>query len=331
MTRTDTASGDAAPSRTAPEQDEPRATAALVVAVVGLVVPLVLSLVALFLARHAEIRIVDARGRLGGRGRARLAARLGRVGVFLGILVLVVLAAYLGREGLKDLQETFFDWSIITGTFGKVLDGFQLNVRMFLVAEVLVLIWGLAVALMRMATGPAWPLRVFAVVYVDVFRGLPALLTIYLVGFGLPIAYPSLSDVDPLWWGIVALTLVYGAYVGEVYRAGIESVHWSQTAAARSLGLSHLQTMRHVVIPQAVRRIIPPLLNDFIGLQKDTALVSTIGVLEAFRRASIVAGNRFNPSPIIGVAICFLVVTIPLTRLTDWLVRRDQRKIQAGT
>ena len=130
--------------------------------------------------------------------------------------------------------------------------------------------------------------------------------------------------------GVIALTLVYGAYVAEVFRSGIETVHWSQTAAARSLGLEHGQTMRYVVVPQAVRRVVPPLLNDFIGLQKDTALISVIGALEGFNEAKIYAGNHFNLSSVVGLGICFVVITIPMTRFTDFLVERDQRRMRAN-
>jgi len=188
-------------------------------------------------------------------------------------------------------------------------------------------------------------LRWLAIIYVDVFRGLPAIVTIYLVVFGLPLTdLPIISDienVDFVVWGIqidqlfilgvIALTLVYGAYVAEVYRSGIESVHWSQSAAARGLGLSEGQTLRHVVMPQAVRRVIPPLMNDFIGLQKDTALLNVAGVLEGFNVARIYAGNNFNLSSVMGLGICFLVITIPMTRLTDYLVKRDQNRMQANS
>ncbi len=191
----------------------------------------------------------------------------------------------------------------------------------------------------------AAPLRWLAIVYVDVFRGLPAIVTIYLVVFGLPLTdLPIISDienVDFVVWGIqidqlfilgvIALTLVYGAYVAEVYRSGIESVHWSQSAAARGLGLSEGQTLRHVVMPQAVRRVIPPLMNDFIGLQKDTALLNVAGVLEGFNVARIYAGNNFNLSSVMGLGLCFLVITIPMTRLTDYLVKRDQNRMQANS
>jgi polar amino acid transport system permease protein len=171
-----------------------------------------------------------------------------------------------------------------------------------------------------------FPLRALAVVYADLFRGVPTILVIYMLGFGIPALGLSWLPIDTLFWGIVALVLVYSAYVSEVYRAGIESVHPSQDAAARSLGLSHLQALRFVVLPQAVRRVIPPLLNDFIGLTKDTALVGLLGVVEAFRQSQIESAATFNFTPYVVTAILFILLTIPLARLTDWLVARDRRR-----
>jgi polar amino acid transport system permease protein len=248
--------------------------------------------------------------------------------------VLVALAAvlYASRGGLQKVRATFFNGRFLRDSFPSVLRGFWLNVQLFTVAEVFVLIWGLAVAMARSLPGrAAAPVRWLAIAYIDLFRGLPALVTIYLVGFGLPLSgLPVVGSLSLFWLGVLALTLVYGAYVAEVYRAGIESVHWSQTAAARSLGMTHGQTLRFVIVPQAVRRVIPPLLNDFIGLQKDTALVSIIGVLEGFNRARIYAGNKFNLSSVVGLGMCFVVITIPMARLTDVLLRRDHERRTAG-
>jgi polar amino acid transport system permease protein len=189
------------------------------------------------------------------------------------------------------------------------------------------------VAVVRSLPGPAAaPVRFLAVVYTDLFRGLPAIIVIYMVEYGFKRAgLPIVSNFSDYQSGVFALTLVYGAYVSEVYRSGIDGVHWSQTAAARSLGLSHGRTMRYVVVPQAVRRIIPPLLNDFIGLQKDTALVSVIGTLEAFNVARNTASLSGNLSAITGVAICFVAITIPMARLTDYLVKRDQARTRANS
>ena len=203
--------------------------------------------------------------------------------------------------------------------------------KIFLIAEVFILVFALAIAVLRGLPGPVFfPIRALAVVYVDLFRGVPTILVIYILGFGIPaLALPGVP-IDPLFWGVVSLVLVYSAYVSEVYRAGIESVHPSQAAAARSLGLTHGQALRFVVIPQAVRRVIPPLLNDFIGLQKDTALVGLLGVVEAFRQSQIEVAASFNYTPYIATAIIFIALTIPMARFTDWLVSRDKRRQQAG-
>jgi polar amino acid transport system permease protein len=205
------------------------------------------------------------------------------------------------------------------------------NVRLFMIAEVLILVFGLVLAVMRSLGGPVFfPVRLLATVYVDLFRALPGILVIYMLGFGIPALGIAGVPVDPFFWGVVTLTLLYAAYVSEVYRAGIESVHPSQEAAARSLGLTRLQALRFVVLPQAVRRVVPPLLNDFIGLQKDTVLVSLIGVVEIFRSAGIKQQATFNFTPYLAVALVFLVVTLPLARVVDWLVARDRSRAAAG-
>jgi polar amino acid transport system permease protein len=221
----------------------------------------------------------------------------------------------------------FFDWGVIRDSFPQVWEGFLINMKMWVVAGVIVLVWSLLVALARLVPGRGGlPLRILGTVYVDVFRGLPTILVFFLVGFGLPIAVPWFQRFSLFQLSVVALTLSYGGYVGEVYRAGIRSVHPSQAAAARSLGLSWWQTMRHVVIPQGIRRVIPPLLNDMVSLQKDTALASSIGVLEGLRQAFIYAGNHLSPAPLTGISLCFLLVTFPLARVADFLTDRDARK-----
>jgi polar amino acid transport system permease protein len=234
------------------------------------------------------------------------------------------------------IRKTFLNGDILGATWESILRGFWLNVKIFMVAEVLVLIWSLVVALGRTFPGRAGaPVRFLATAYCDIFRGFPAILTLFLVVFGLQLADPPLvsalsREQKVFWLPVFALVLVYGAYVAEVYRSGLESIHWSQTAAARSLGLSGPQTMRYVVVPQAVRRIIPPLLNDFIGLQKDTALLSFVGTFEAFNVAGSAANRYFNQSPVLGAGLCFLVITIPLARFTDWLVKRDATRMRAN-
>lgn len=251
---------------------------------------------------------------------------------FAGALAtLLIVVQFLIANNLA-VSRTFFLLPLIASSFWLVLDAFWTNVYIFCVAEVLVLVWGLVVAVARLAPGAAGkPIRMIATLYADVFRGLPAIINIYLIGFGVPLTgLPILNNLSQETYCILALTLTYGAYVAEVYRAGIESIHWSQTAAARSLGLSYMQTLRHVIVPQAVRRIIPPLLNDFIGLQKDTALVNVIGTIDAFNQAKIISSNHFNLSAVTTVAILFVIITIPQARLVDRLVERDQRRMRAG-
>jgi polar amino acid transport system permease protein len=241
--------------------------------------------------------------------------------VVLGGLALVITSS----PNWPEVQHAFFDGPIFAYSLPKVVEAFAQNIALFVTAELLILPFALVLAVLRGLPGPVFfPLRLIATLYVDFFRAVPGLLIIAILGFGIPaLDLPGVPG-DTFFWAIIALTLVYSAYVSEVYRAGIESIHWSQEAAARSLGLTRLQALRHVIVPQAVRRVIPPLLNDFIGLQKDTVLVSTLGVVEIFRESSIIKAARFNFTPYIAVALVFVVITIPLARLTDWLVARDR-------
>jgi polar amino acid transport system permease protein len=205
------------------------------------------------------------------------------------------------------------------------------NVKLFCTAEAIILPAALLLAVLRSLPGPVFfPIRVLAIAYADLFRGLPTILVIFMHGFGMPALGLEWIPDSQFFWAVVALSLVYTAYVSEVYRAGIESVHPSQAAAARSLGLTHTQALRHVVLPQAVRRVIPPLLNDFIGLQKDTALVGALGVVEAFRMTQIDQAATFNGTYYLVAGTLFVAITIPLARFTDWLVARDRRRQQAG-
>jgi polar amino acid transport system permease protein len=200
-------------------------------------------------------------------------------------------------------------------------------VQLFLLAEVFILVWGLVLAVLRSLPGPAFfPLRLLSAAYTDVFRGIPTILLVFLLGFGVPALRLTGVPRSQFFWATVSLVLVYSAYVSEVYRAGIDSVHPSQEAAARSLGLGRFQALRHVVLPQAIRRVVPPLLNDFIGLQKDTALVALLGVVEAFRQSQIEVAGSFNYTPYVATALIFLALTIPLTRLTDSLIARERRR-----
>jgi polar amino acid transport system permease protein len=253
--------------------------------------------------------------------------------LFFAVVALVVALA----PGSGLVAERFFSpfhlWQSIRGTPAEpsVLGAFLLNVYIFAISEVFILVLALVIAVVRGIPGPFFPFRMVAVAYTDVFRGVPLILILYIIGFGVPglgIAYFSyLSDVT---YGIIALVLVYSAYVAEVYRAGIESVHESQNAAARSLGLTRFQSLRFVVLPQAIRRVIPPLLNDFIGLQKDTALVSVLGSIEAARAAQIYGASQFNYASYVVAALLFVLITIPLARFTDRLIARDKRRRQAG-
>jgi polar amino acid transport system permease protein len=247
--------------------------------------------------------------------------------VFFGLLAAVVV----NSPGWTEVKAQFFDPHWFWYSLPFITDAFLVNVQLFCLAEVLILVLALLIAVLRSLPGPVFfPVRLLATIYADVFRAIPGLLLISLLGFGIPGLGIAGIPVDPFPYAVVALTLVYSAYVSEVYRAGIESIHPSQEAAARSLGLSRFQALRYVIIPQAVRRVIPPLLNDFIGLQKDTILVSYIGVVEAFRESSIIAAAKFNYTPYMALALIFLVVTIPLARLTDLLVTRDRRRFLAN-
>jgi polar amino acid transport system permease protein len=260
-------------------------------------------------------------------GQRNVWVALGSTVVFAAIVVVVVVTS----PGWPAVREAFFQRRIFVDSFPEIANAFLLNVRIFLIAEALILAFALLIAVLRGLPGPVFfPIRALAVIYTDLFRGIPTILVIYILGFGAPALQLSGVPVSPLFWGIVALVLVYSAYVAEVYRAGIESVHASQEAAARSLGLSRPQTLRFVIIPQAVRRVIPPLLNDFIGLQKDTALVALIGPIEAFRQSQIDVAATFNYTPYVGTALLFVLLTIPLARLTDWLIARERRRQLAG-
>ena len=227
-------------------------------------------------------------------------------------------ALALTSPGWPSVRETFFSSSAFADAFGDVLSGFWLDVKMFVVIELGVLVVGLAIALVRTSRGPAlFPLRLLMAVYVDLFRGIPTILLIYLVGFGIPALQLTGLPSDPVVLGGIALTLSYSAYVAEVYRAGIASVHRGQRDAALAIGLTESQALRFVVLPQAVRRVGPPLLNDFISLQKDVALVSVLGVIEAYRAASIISQSTFNYTPLLAAALLYLAVTVPLARLVD--------------
>jgi polar amino acid transport system permease protein len=254
------------------------------------------------------------------------------IGYTLAQFIIVVAFQFLLANN-QAVAKTFFFLPLIVGTFPLVLDAFWLNVEIFLIAEIFVLVWGLVVALAMFAPGAAGkPLRIIATAYVDVFRAIPAVLVIYLVGFGIPLTgVPIIKNLSLPAFVIIALTLTVGAYVAEIYRAGIQSIHWSQTAAARSLGLSHMQSLRFVILPQAVRHIIPPLLNAFVALQKDTALVTVVGVMDSFNQSMVIAANHYNLSAVTTVAVLFIAISIPQTRLVERMMQRDRSRMHAGS
>ena len=240
--------------------------------------------------------------------------------IVLGFLVALVITS----PGWISLRDTFFKWAYGVEILPKVLLGFMTNAALTLIAGSVVALLGLALALIRTSRAPALlPFRILATAYVDIFRGIPMLLVILLVGFGIPaLQIPGVTN-DVLILGTIAVIITYSAYVAEVIRSGILTVHPSQRAAARSLGLSHGQTLRHVVLPQALRRVTPPLLNDLVALIKDTGLVSILGVTDAIRAAQIQTAKTFNYTPYVMAALIFLAVTIPLTRWTDRALRRS--------
>ncbi|HEX2181057.1 MAG TPA: amino acid ABC transporter permease [Rubrobacteraceae bacterium] len=266
-------------------------------------------------------------------GRAVLVSSVSTVLFFAVIAVVVVLA-----PGSEIVAERFFDpFHLRQSFFGtesepSVVGAFLLNVYIFTISEALILVLALVIAVVRGIPGPVFfPFRMVAIAYTDLFRGIPLILVLYIIGFAVPgLGLAGISYLSDVTYGIIALVLVYSAYVAEVYRAGIESVHESQNTAARSLGLSRWQSLRFVVLPQAVRRVVPPLLNDFIGLQKDTALVSVLGSIEAARAAQIYSASQFNYASYVVAALLFVLITIPLARFTDRLIARDKRRRQAG-
>jgi polar amino acid transport system permease protein len=271
----------------------------------------------------------DRRSRiLGGgvEGRRGVIIAVVSTVVFFTAVILVVVSS----PGWPEVKRSFFNLEVFRESFPEILRRFLINVQAFLIAEVFILVFALFLAVLRSLPGPVFfPIRAVAVGYTDLFRGIPTILVIYILGFGAPALQLQGVPDSPFFWGVVALVLVYSAYVAEVYRAGIESVHPSQVASARSLGLSRWKALRFVVLPQAVRRVIPPLLNDFIGLQKDTALLALVGVLEAFRRSQVDTAGAFNFTPYVVTALLFVVITIPLARFTDWLVGRERTRRQA--
>jgi polar amino acid transport system permease protein len=266
------------------------------------------------------------------RRRAVLIATLSTVATVAGLWLLITSAS-----GWPSFRALFFDGERFRNDFPELLEYLWIDVKLFLQCAPFILLWGLVLALCRNTRNPAlFPVRVFAAAYTDFFRGVPVILTIYLVGFGMPKFTKEWGEFhilgfggawnSPYLWGPIALILAYSAYVGEVFRSGIEGVHESQRAGARSLGLSHGQTMRFVVLPQAGRRVVPPLMNDMLSLQKDVALLSLLGPIEVFRRATSIKDRTLNFTPLVAAALIFLLLTIPETRLVDWYAARQRRR-----
>jgi polar amino acid transport system permease protein len=282
--------------------------------------------------RRAGLEVEERRSRILGGWRSGGERRSVAVALASTVVFVVLIGVVITQSpGWDEVKSTFFDWDVFKDSLPEIARAFKLNVKIFCIAEVFILAFALLVAVLRSLPGPVFfPLRALAIVYADFFRGVPTILVISLLGFGAPALQISGIPTSVTFWGIVSLVLVYTAYVSEVYRAGIESVHPSQEAAARSLGLTRGQTLRFVILPQAVRRVIPPLLNDFIGLQKDTALVGTLGAVEAFNQAAIDTSATFNYTPYVAAALLFVAITIPLARFTDWLILRDRRRRQAA-
>lgn len=225
------------------------------------------------------------------------------------------------------VRESFFNGERFRDSFPRLLEAFVLDIKIFAWSLPAILTLALLVAVTRNSRSAAlFPVRALTIAFTDIMRGVPIILWIYLIGFGVPGLGLSRPYNSPLIWGSVALVLTYSAYVAEVFRAGIESIHESQRAAARSLGLSNWQTMRHVVLPQAIRRVVPPLMNDMVSLQKDVALVSLIGPIEILRQAGIDKSKFANFTPYVVAACIFLLMTIPLTRTTDYLIERERRR-----
>jgi len=258
-------------------------------------------------------------------GRSVLIAAISTL-VVGGVLVIAVIST----PGWETVRATFFSPEAAARAFPAVLKGLWLNIRVLVVAAVLVAIIGTLLAVMRSLRGAVFfPLRALATIYVDLFRGIPVLIVLYLVGFGIP-TLGIFPRMDPAVWGTAAIVLCYSAYVGEVLRAGMEAVHPSQRVAARSLGLSHAQTLRMVVIPQGVRKVVPPLMNDFVSMQKDVGLISVLGAVDAVRAAQIDVAQSYNFTPYLLAGLMFIVISWPMIRLTDAVTARMNRREQTG-
>ncbi len=266
-----------------------------------------------------------SRRQLFERAQRRKSTLIAAASTSLIVLLVVVLIPKMPRW--DRVRQSFFNAERFRDSFPRLLHAFVLDIKIFAWSVPFIVVLALLVAITRNSRSPAlFPLRAFAIAYTDIMRGVPVLLWIYLIGFGVPGLGMDRPWNSPLLWGSVALVLTYAAYVAEVFRAGIDGVHESQRAAARSLGLSNMQSLRFVVLPQAIRKVIPPLMNDLVSLQKDVALVSLIGPVEILRQAGIDKSKFANFTPYLAAAAIFLLLTIPLTRTTDWLLERERRR-----
>ncbi|MDQ1082277.1 MULTISPECIES: amino acid ABC transporter permease [Microbacterium] len=247
------------------------------------------------------------------------------------VFVVVVGWAILSSPGWEDVRRSFFDVDIAIAVFPAILTGLWVNIQVLIVAAIAAAILGITLAMLRSLRGPVFfPLRALATIYTDLFRGIPLLIVLYLVGFGLP-ALGVFGRVPAVLWGTVAIVLTYSAYIAEVLRAGMEAVHPSQRVAARSLGLTHGQTLRIVVIPQGVRKVVPALMNDFVSMQKDVGLISVLGgAVDAVRAAQIEAAQLYNFTPYIVAALLFVAMALPMIRLTDYVSARLAKREQMG-
>ena len=246
------------------------------------------------------------------------------------LFIAVALWAILTSDAWPAVQKQFFNWEKFVEVFPDVLGGFWLDIKMFIVAEVIILVLSLVIAIVRSLRGPAFfPLRALAIIFIDLVRGIPVILLILLLGFGIPALQLPGVPKGALFWGLTALIISYSAYTAEVYRAGIESVHESQRMSARSLGLTQGQALRYVIVPQAIRNVIPALLNGLVSLQKDVALVLVLGIREAVREADIYAAKTFNYTGYIAAALLFLLISVPVARFADWYTNRDRKRKQS--
>ena len=279
-------------------------------------------------SNKSEAQLARETWRVSRKRRSTFTAILSTLGFAVVAWFLLV-----NTPGWSRVQTSFFDWDTAVKAFPRVLDGLWLNLRVLVFASISVLVFALLLALLTTLRNPILtPLRLLAKGYIDLFRGLPLIITLYLVGFGIPgLRIEGLGRIAPEILGTIALTLTYSAYVAEVFRAGIESIHPSQRLAARSLGLSYGQSVRLVVLPQAIRKVVPPLMNDFVALQKDVGLISVLGAVDAVRGAQIEVAHFANFTPYIIAGLFFVLLAIPTVRLTDWLAARMAKREQMGT